>query len=389
MSCLHTPMASSVKLHALKAITAMKLEIQSRKLIKPSKSTPLTLRRYEISFIDELAPTMNLPLLLLFPPNLDYNQTFVVDLEESLKKTLANLYPLAGRYMEDIHIVDCNDEGVEFTQAKADITIQQLLDRKIHPNLVNELIPSKLLASGHTNAMLATQVTMFQCGGLALGVSIAHRIGDVSTVITFLNQWATLSRKDTNIEFGPFGGTDIKSSSLFPAQGLLPIEVGFSKLNNNDDYMTKKLSFTENAISNMKNKVTMNGKRNAHQLFKVRLVSALIWKAFVGVDHVINGHRRTSVLVQPVALRPKREKIASLNPKRPLGNHWGAIATECAATKMIPEFEDLIDLLGGSVTKTIRDYSKVGHDSHERKQMVLKSFSNVTNISDTTNVICT
>ncbi|KAM0005771.1 putative transferase [Helianthus debilis subsp. tardiflorus] len=380
MSYIHTPIISSMNLHRVNTITAMKLEIQSRKLIKPSVSTPLTLRHYKISLIDEFAPTMNLPLVLFFPPSLDNNPTLVVQLEESLKKTLTNLYPLAGRYMEDIHTVDCNDQGVEFIQARADITIQELLIKKTNLHLVNELIPSKLLASDLNNAMLATQVTTFQCGGLALGVSSAHRIGDVSTMITFLNQWATLTHKDTKLGFG---GIDFTSSSMFPAQGLLPLDVGFRKLESNGDYVTKKLSFDENAISNMKTKVTMNGKGNTHQLFKVRLVSPLICKAFIGVDYATYGDLRTSVLVQPVALRQKREKIASLNPKSPLGNHWGLIVTESGTTK---EFENLTDLLVGSVTKTIKDYSKVGHDSSERKQMVLNSFSDAANIPDTTNV---
>ncbi|KAF5774738.1 putative transferase [Helianthus annuus] len=220
MSYIHTPIISSMKLHRVNTITAMKLEIQSRKLIKPSVSTPLTLRHYKISLIDEFAPTMNLPLVLFFPPSLDNNPTLIVQLEELLKKTLTNLYPLADRYMEDTHTVDCNNQGVEFIQARPDITIQELLIKKTNLHLVNELIPSKLLASDLNNAMLATQVTTFQCGGLALGVSSAHRIGDVSTMITFLNQWATLTRKDTKLGFG---GIDFTSSSMFPAQGLLPL----------------------------------------------------------------------------------------------------------------------------------------------------------------------
>ncbi|MFS7927147.1 putative vinorine synthase [Helianthus anomalus] len=98
--------------------------------------------------------------------------------------------------------------------------------------------------------MLATQVTTFQCGGLALGVSSAHRIGDVSSMITFLYQWATLTRKDTKLGFGSI---DFTSSSMFPVQGLLPLDVGFRKFFN-DDYVTTKFSFDENAISNMKTK---------------------------------------------------------------------------------------------------------------------------------------
>lgn len=166
--------------------------------------------------------------------------------------------------------------------------------------------------------MLATQITMLKCGGLALGVSLAHRICDASTMTNFLNQWATLSRRDTNVELSV---VDLTSSSLFPAQGLPFVEAGFSNLVNDEVYVTKKLSFNESAISKMKAKVKLTGKRSAHQLSKVQLVSALVWKAFIGVDHAIYGQPRDSVSIQPVALRQKREKISSREPKNALGNH--------------------------------------------------------------------
>ncbi|PWA55549.1 Chloramphenicol acetyltransferase-like domain-containing protein [Artemisia annua] len=307
-SYIHTPipLASSMKLHRVKAITAaMNIEIHSRKLIKPLVSTPLNRRCYKISIIDEFAPNMNLPLVLFFPPNSKYNLMFVKKLEESLEKALTFLYPLAGRYMEHLRTVDCNDQGIDFIQAQADITVQEILDPKIDPMLINNFVPSKSRVLNHTDAILATQITMLKCGGLALGVSISHRIGDASTVINFLNQWATLSQRDTNVETG---GIDFTLFSLSPAQGLPCVEAGFSNLVNDDDYVTKKLSFNESAISNMKENVKLTGKRSTHRLSKVQLVSALIWKAFLGIDHAIYGQPRDSVLVQPVALRQKKEK---------------------------------------------------------------------------------
>lgn len=174
------------------------------------------------------------------------------------------------------------------------------------------------------------------------------------------------------------------SSLLFPAQGVPLIEAGFPNLFNNEDYVTKKLSFSKSAISNMNTRVT---KSSTRRLFKVQLVSALIVKAFIGVDHAIYSHPRDSVLLQPIALRQKGEKLASLKLKNSLGNHWGLIINKCGATKMMKGFEDLTNMLADSVMKTIRDYSKVSHDSNERKEMVLNSFYDIADIPDSTNVI--
>nr|XP_043630454.1 vinorine synthase-like [Erigeron canadensis] len=331
------PFASSMKIHRVKVVMAMKVEIQSRKLIKPSVSTPSALRQYKLSIIDELSPEMNIPLVLFFPPNLHTSQEPIAQLKESLKEALTPFYPFAGSYMENISTIDCNDQGVEFIQARADITIKEILDHKLDPHTVNQLSPSKLLGSNVTNAMLATQVTMFQCGGLALSVSIAHRIGDASAMNSFLTQWATLSRKNIKVESC---GTDFTSSLLFPAQGLPSIEVGFAKLPINDEYVTKRLSFNANGISNMKAKVMRNGDSNTRQLFKVQLVSALIWKTFSDVDYAIHGHPRDSILLQSLALRQKGEKLASMKAKISLGNHWGPIITRCDATKTVKEPEE-------------------------------------------------
>ena len=103
--------------------------------------------------------------------------------------------------MEHIRTVDCNDQGVEFIQAQADITIQEILDPKMDPMLINSFIPSKCRVTNPINhAMLATQITLLKCGGLALGVSMAHRICDASTMTNSLNQWATLNQRDTDVE---------------------------------------------------------------------------------------------------------------------------------------------------------------------------------------------
>nr|GEZ37775.1 chloramphenicol acetyltransferase-like domain-containing protein [Tanacetum cinerariifolium] len=154
--------------------------------------------------------------------------------------------------MEHIRTVDCNDQGVDFIQARADITIQEILDPKMDPMLINNFIPSKCRVTNQTNdAMLATQITMLKCEGLAIGVSMAHRICDASTMTNFFNQWASLSQRDTSVETS---GIDFTSSSLFPAQGLPFVEAGFSNGINDDYWVTKKLSFNQSAILNMKDK---------------------------------------------------------------------------------------------------------------------------------------
>lgn len=44
-----------------------------------------------------------------------------------------------------------------------------------------------------TNPVLSIQVSMLECGFVALGVSASHRVSNASTVCMFLNEWASIS----------------------------------------------------------------------------------------------------------------------------------------------------------------------------------------------------
>lgn len=66
-------------------------------------------------------------------------------------------------------------------------------------------------------------MTIFECGGAAIGLSVMHRIVDASTLSTFLNEWAAINREGND---SAFTGPGFNSCSLFPALGLRPFGVG-------------------------------------------------------------------------------------------------------------------------------------------------------------------
>ncbi|XP_076892305.1 vinorine synthase-like [Bidens hawaiensis] len=351
----------------------IKIERQSHKLITPFAKTPPTLSSYKLGFIDEFVAAVDVGIVLFYSNNNNHNQNFVARLEESLKKTLARLYPLAGRYVDEIHTVDCNDQGVEFIHAKVNIILQDFLASKVNYKFVDEFIPSTLGVSHQQgDPLLATQVTTFKCGGVAIGVCGTHKIVDTSRLSTLINEWASTNREQNEIEI-----TGFNSTFLFPARGL----TSFQMPPMNDDILKKytriKLSFSESVISKMKAK----GTNRTHQWSKVQLVSASIWKAFMCVDLAIHNYQRESVLFQVVNLR---EKMGSLIPKDSCGHHWGLCATEC---KTLETIEELADRLSDSVKKTINDLSKGCQNHEEGQQMVLNSLLYLTNIHESTNVV--
>ncbi|XP_071686793.1 vinorine synthase-like [Rutidosis leptorrhynchoides] len=201
----------------------MKLSKQLSIFIKPLVPTPQTHRHYKLGLIDEIAFFWNVNVVLFFPPISYQNRKFVVGLEKSLEKTLTRLYPLAGRYIDETQIVECNDEGVEFIHAKVNIKLQEIIGSEMDPKLVDEFISFNSRAAHKlTGPLLSIQVTKFECGGVAVGVSATHKIVDASTLCTFLNVWAAINREENEFEFS---GACFNSSTLLPARGLRPINI--------------------------------------------------------------------------------------------------------------------------------------------------------------------
>ncbi|KAK1438469.1 hypothetical protein QVD17_04278 [Tagetes erecta] len=351
---------------------AMKFEKLSSKFIKPLVPTPPSLKHYKISFIDELIPFMNVSIVLFFTKNSNRN---VVHLQKSLEKTLVRLYPLAGRYVEASHTIDCNDQGVEFTQSTVNIKLEDVVSPKVNVKSIDEFIP--FITTTQT-VVLKIQLTTFKCGGVALGVSATHKAVDASTLSTFLYEWVATSREVNEIKFTTPG---FNSSSLFSARGVhsisLPLVSGDDMVSK---YTRKKVSFSESVISKLKAKaMVMSGRR----LSKVQLALSVIWKALIGVDRAKHDCQRESILYQMLNLR---ERMASPIHKFSCGN----LVSMCPIKLVETSVDDggLANVLSDYIKKVMNEYSKVHHDSEEGQMMVLNSFLNIANINpETTDVI--
>nr|GFB64762.1 acylsugar acyltransferase 3-like [Tanacetum cinerariifolium] len=111
--------------------------IVSREIMKPSSPTPSHLKTYNLSMFDQLAPDAYVPLVIFYPnySNIDLNSRLkLLDMKKSLSQTLTQYYPFA------------------------------------------------------------VQVNQFACGGIAVAVSLSHKIADGSSLCNFFNDWAVMTR---------------------------------------------------------------------------------------------------------------------------------------------------------------------------------------------------
>ncbi|GAA0174673.1 hypothetical protein LIER_28011 [Lithospermum erythrorhizon] len=257
----------------------MKIKILSRELVKPSSPTPLALKDFKLSFIDERIPHFFIPLILYYT----YNESSGIKpsemdtwLKASMAEALTDFYPLAGR-MKGQTLVDCNDEGVYFLVSVVDGMLQELIEYPKNEVLDN-LIPYKSHGSTLiTNEQLAVQVNMFQCGGIAIGFCLSHRIADGSSLWTFIKAWAAKAAGQRKVVSPVFN-----CASLLPARGtpdFRPNPKCAPVLPSVERLVTKRFYFPASFVGELKNRVIKSS--SIMQPSRVEVVFAMIWKCWM------------------------------------------------------------------------------------------------------------
>ncbi|KAK1260661.1 Vinorine synthase [Acorus gramineus] len=171
----------------------LKVELLSKKTIKPSTPTPPHLRTFNLSLLDQLFPAYWVHVILFYHGG-DRSLNPAGRLKRSLSETLTHHYPIAGRIRESSPggkiYVECNDEGVEFSESVIDCDIDSVLSNPPIEEFVH-LIPVKHTYFSIDEPLLAVQLNRFKCGGWALGVCVSHRIADGISMSSLITSWAT------------------------------------------------------------------------------------------------------------------------------------------------------------------------------------------------------
>ncbi|KAK7270800.1 hypothetical protein RJT34_26231 [Clitoria ternatea] len=171
-------------------------------LIAPSKQTP-----HEIKLLsdidDQNGLRYNLPLVQFFPcqPQMTGKDPVGV-IREALAKTLVFYYPFAGRLREAPNgklMVDCNEEGVMFIEADADVTIAQFGNNLVPPfPCFDQLLYDVPGSHGMLDSpLLLLQVTRLRCGGFIFAIRMNHTMCDGSGICQFLKALAEIARGAT------------------------------------------------------------------------------------------------------------------------------------------------------------------------------------------------
>ncbi|ONK71189.1 uncharacterized protein A4U43_C04F5800 [Asparagus officinalis] len=174
-------------------------QIISRKIIKPSSPTPQHSQSLRLSLLDQSAPQIYTHIILFYSFNTTTHplDQIPLKLQNSLSQILTHFYPLAGKIKQspsNTLYVDCNDEGVEFVEARTESDLDSfLLDPPIGE--LNNLLPIKVTEFRWVDdPLLAIQLNIFRGKGLAIAISMSHLIADGISIALFLKLWADVTR---------------------------------------------------------------------------------------------------------------------------------------------------------------------------------------------------
>ncbi|MED6222739.1 hypothetical protein PIB30_067278 [Stylosanthes scabra] len=149
------------------------------------------------SNLDLLLPPIDASVFFCYNNNTEEMLSFesmVGTLKNSLAQALVPYYVLAGEVVQnsmgepELH---CNNRGVEFIEAEADVELRSLNLYNPDESIEGKLVPKK------KHGVLAVQAciaTWLKCGGLVIACTTDHRLIDAYGVKMFLVSWAQLAQ---------------------------------------------------------------------------------------------------------------------------------------------------------------------------------------------------
>ncbi|KAF3437950.1 hypothetical protein FNV43_RR20706 [Rhamnella rubrinervis] len=182
----------------------MKIEIVSSETIKPSSPTPINLRSFKLSVMDQLAVPVYAPIAFFYPAA---PAEASEKLKKSLSETLTHFYPLAGRIKDNITVIECNDDGAVYVEARVHgVLLSDFLQQPDWRGL-NQFIPvDPYSPESVTGPLLVVQASFLECGGLVMGLCMSHKFADGITGSAFIRAWAAITHN----------GDDKLTPSLLP-----------------------------------------------------------------------------------------------------------------------------------------------------------------------------
>eukprot|EP01018_Ginkgo_biloba_P026918 Gb_17586 [translate_table: standard] len=180
------------------------------------------------SNIDLILPPVDVSVFICYQNRATTKPSFasvVASLKKSLSEVLVSYYAFAGRLVTNSNgepELLCNNEGVEFSEAYADIRLAQVDFHNPDATVEGKIVPSRSPFPDENNdrvAVFCVQVTKFKCGSVVVEYTFDHRVADAHSANVFMVSWSEVCRNQS-------------ISSISTCCKLLPLKTGRSNAAN-------------------------------------------------------------------------------------------------------------------------------------------------------------
>ncbi|KAJ0489422.1 putative deacetylvindoline O-acetyltransferase [Helianthus annuus] len=321
--------------------------IISQETIKPSSPTPHP-KTHVLPLVDSINPHHHMPFVFFYK---NYNYGDINILKKSLSQCLTQYYPFAGRLLSPFagHI-DCTDEGVEFVEVSHDSRLDDFILKKEEGKSLRQLLPNISQTSPN---LVEIQLNHFTGGGVAMVVSTSHKVADAFTMLTFVRQWAAVTR----------GGSPIKPyfiSSPTSHNNVKMPDVAYKTISE-VKYATRRLVFPNSKLNELKKKVISMGisvtNPPSNGPSRVEVLTSLIFKCAVDAATTNTGFFRPSSLFHLVNMR---NKIFKNDPEKVGGNIITMVHEKMTDSREITLNEVVSKLRKGKMEIKERNVEEIG-----------------------------
>ncbi|KAJ8759141.1 hypothetical protein K2173_004148 [Erythroxylum novogranatense] len=332
----------------------MEVHIVSRETVKPSSPAIVTKKPYKLSLFDQLTPTTYTPIIFFYSKNRSNSNTTQVlaRLKRSLSETLDSYFFLSGR-TRDNRFIDCFDEGVPFFEASVSVGLSDFLKHHEHEWLNRLVAYRPYTKEALDSPVLAIQVSVFACGGIAIGVSASHKLMDAHTGSFFFKTWAAMCRGDVSDGINP--QVD-EASMYFPTRDSFPqnhLSLMESLWFTEANYVTRRFVFGAKSISAIKE---MAKSKPESKQSRIEALSCFIWKHCMSASKAVSGSPQVSILVEAVNLRTRTTPPMSSSSIGDL--FWWATAASNNDDTKSTELPELANLLKEAIELYDTDFTK-------------------------------
>ncbi|KAL5137045.1 Vinorine synthase [Glycine soja] len=353
--------------HTFASTKSMEVEIISTQCIKPSCTTPNHPNTYNLSILDQFMPSIYIPMVLFYSfaqssqANIDstITQQRLKQLKESLSQVLTHFYPFAGR-VKDKFTIDCNDEGVHYTEAKVSCTLAEFFNQPNFSSLIHKLVPNQPIMELATEGYTAmVQVNCFACGGMVIGTLISHMIADGAGASFFLNSWGSnsnFSHQDAFDQFPNFDTPFPQNNNNYACPHDTNVMNLCGQFLNEGRVAMRRFLFDAEAISRLR---AQGSSLTVQNPTRVEVVTSLLCKCTAKVFNANFGLERPTLITHAVNMR---RRASPMFPKSCMGNFaWLALALIMSSkdNKVIMELlPDLVVKLREAVSSINSDFVK-------------------------------